>query len=157
MDSLEYDDSSPWPTEPDGNGPTLELINPYLDNSLAASWTSSQNIGSPGSVNTTYLSTDISEKFLPQKTNLLPAYPNPFNGAVTIPLQLAEPINTSISIYSLLGEHINDISISHLGVGQHKIIWNGENKVGNISSTGVYFILLKTENTQSVQKLIYLK
>ena len=157
MDSLEYDDGDPWPTEPDGNGPTLELINPYLNNSLAVSWASSQDIGSPGTVNTSYLSTDVLENILPQKTNLLPAYPNPFNGAVTIPLQLAKPINTSISIYSLLGKHINDIPIGHLGAGKHKIIWHGENKIGNSSSTGIYFVILEMENSKSVQKLIYLK
>ena len=52
VDSLTYDDNSPWPEEPDGNGPTLELINVNLDNALAASWRSSNTIGgSPGSPN----------------------------------------------------------------------------------------------------------
>ena len=41
MDFVEYDDEAPWPTEPDGNGPTLELIHPDLDNNLASSWAAS--------------------------------------------------------------------------------------------------------------------
>ena len=52
IDSVEYDDSDPWPLEPDGLGPTLELINPLNDNSLAESWTSSIDNGSPGYENT---------------------------------------------------------------------------------------------------------
>ena len=35
IDTVHYDDNLPWPDEPDGNGPTLELISPLLDNALA--------------------------------------------------------------------------------------------------------------------------
>ena len=49
MDIVAFDDNAPWPTEPDGNGQTLELIDPWLDNSLAESWqASSAAHGSPG-------------------------------------------------------------------------------------------------------------
>ena len=49
IDSVEYDDVAPWPTEPDGNGFTLALIDPTLDNSVAANWSPSNQInGTPG-------------------------------------------------------------------------------------------------------------
>ncbi|MEE4310739.1 MAG: lamin tail domain-containing protein, partial [candidate division KSB1 bacterium] len=48
VDSVHYDDNLPWPVEADGNGPTLELISPVLDNSLAASWQARDHYGSPG-------------------------------------------------------------------------------------------------------------
>ncbi len=52
VDIVNYDDSSPWPTEPDGDGPSLALIDPDLDNSLAASWAASdQDGGTPGAIN----------------------------------------------------------------------------------------------------------
>ena len=55
VDSVNYDDSSPWPMEPDGNGPTLELIHPSLDNDLGVNWaTSDNNGGTPGVVNSVY-------------------------------------------------------------------------------------------------------
>ena len=51
-DVVEYDDESPWPTEPDGQGPTLELIDPALDNNQASSWTASNAAhGTPGAPN----------------------------------------------------------------------------------------------------------
>ncbi|MEO5915177.1 MAG: lamin tail domain-containing protein [Luteolibacter sp.] len=46
-----YDDEAPWPTQPDGNGPSLTLINPNSnpDHALASNWTSSAaNGGTPG-------------------------------------------------------------------------------------------------------------
>ena len=55
VDEVNYDDSSPWPMEPDGNGPTLELIHPSLDNDLGVNWaTSDNNGGTPGVVNSVY-------------------------------------------------------------------------------------------------------
>lgn len=51
-DFVGYDDSDPWPTEPDGSGPTLSLIAPSLDNSLPESWDPSiENGGTPGAEN----------------------------------------------------------------------------------------------------------
>lgn len=38
VDSVRFDDTDPWPTEPDGNGPSLELIDLGLDNNDGANW-----------------------------------------------------------------------------------------------------------------------
>ncbi len=52
VDSVTYDDSAPWPTEPDGDGPSLSLKSPDLDNTLAENWAPSLQIGgTPGAVN----------------------------------------------------------------------------------------------------------
>ena len=51
VDDVNYNDKLPWPTAPDGNGPSLELRDPSLDNSLASSWTASEDFGTPGRPN----------------------------------------------------------------------------------------------------------
>ena len=52
-DSVEYDDSAPWPTGPDGSGTTLELIIADADNSFSAAWDESNVLGgTPGQKNT---------------------------------------------------------------------------------------------------------
>lgn len=38
IDSVLFDDTDPWPVEPDGNGPSLELIDAALDNNDGANW-----------------------------------------------------------------------------------------------------------------------
>jgi len=54
-DYVVFNDRIPWDTMPDGNGPTLSLIDPALDNSLPGSWNSSDDItrphGTPGRAN----------------------------------------------------------------------------------------------------------
>ncbi len=55
MDSVTYDDASPWPTSPDGSGPSLELIHPSLNNGAAESWAASiVDLGTPGAQNSVY-------------------------------------------------------------------------------------------------------
>ncbi len=49
IDSLTYNDKNPWDEEPDGNGPSLELLHPSLDNADPISWFRSDNAcGTPG-------------------------------------------------------------------------------------------------------------
>ena len=49
MDSVVYDDYDPWPTDPDGGGPSLSLTDPTLDNSDPANWEASwPHGGTPG-------------------------------------------------------------------------------------------------------------
>ncbi|MBT4483900.1 MAG: hypothetical protein HOC71_09510, partial [Candidatus Latescibacteria bacterium] len=53
IDSLTYDNNAPWPVEPDGNGCTLSLSDPGLDNALSESWAASVMHGTPGAENRT--------------------------------------------------------------------------------------------------------
>lgn len=55
VDIVTYDDSNGWPTAADGNGPSLELINPAYDNALPTAWRSSTVTGgTPGRINSVY-------------------------------------------------------------------------------------------------------
>ncbi len=55
IDSLEYDDGPPWPVAPDGNGPSLEVINPFSNNESSANWAAStEEFGTPGFVNSVF-------------------------------------------------------------------------------------------------------
>ena len=49
IDRVAYEPLAPWPTEPDGFGPSLSLIHPRWDNALPASWRASAAPGgTPG-------------------------------------------------------------------------------------------------------------
>ncbi|MBN1780326.1 lamin tail domain-containing protein [bacterium] len=54
-DIVEYADGGDWPGSPDGNGPSLELLNPGMDNALPTSWDpSKEDDGTPGERNSVY-------------------------------------------------------------------------------------------------------
>ncbi len=63
IDLVDYDDSLPWPSGADGNGPSLELCSPDQENNSAANWFDATNptgtifegievLGTPGAANT---------------------------------------------------------------------------------------------------------
>ena len=62
MDSLVFDDNAPWPTQPDGNGPTLSLKNPDFDNTLGENWAASIGYGTPGKINDTFVNVEDEEQ-----------------------------------------------------------------------------------------------
>jgi len=52
IDQVAYDDAAPWPLTPDGGGPSLSLLSPGDDNSVATNWAASAaDGGTPGAVN----------------------------------------------------------------------------------------------------------
>jgi len=55
-DAVYYQDRGEWPVAADGDGPSLELLNPALDNALAASWAASTvDGGTPGARNSVFV------------------------------------------------------------------------------------------------------
>ena len=54
-DSVQYATSGDWPADANGHGPSLELVNPLLDNSVGTNWLASTPTGgTPGTVNSRY-------------------------------------------------------------------------------------------------------
>tara|TARA_B100000212_G_scaffold290332_1_gene231777 strand:- start:845 stop:1324 length:480 start_codon:yes stop_codon:yes gene_type:complete len=157
IDSVKYDDSDPWPIEPDGGGHTLELINPSYDNSLAISWSSSQNYGSPSEQNTNYFLEQKFVKSVPLKACLLSAYPNPFNASITIGFELATTKGAFINIYNVLGQLILEFPLDNYPIGKSHMTWKGKNQLGQEVSNGVYFVKLSTQKGGNLQKILYLK
>ena len=156
IDSVQYDDNEPWPTEPDGDGPTLELLNPNMDNSTSQSWASSNYYGTPGQQNSTYQYLDIDKQlYLPNEFHFYPSYPNPFNPSTTITFDIPKITNeqeTQINVYNLRGQKIKTILNNRLRSGKHEMQWHPTH-----ISSGVYFLQLKIGEKTLNQKITYLK
>ena len=158
VDRVEYDDSHPWPTAPDGNGPTLELLSPELPNDIAGSWSFSSGNGTPGYVNSVTESLfEDPEPIVPDETFLFPAYPNPFNSNVKIKFNVPSQKVIEISISNIVGEIVRVIKISNFNPGIYTISWDGKNEFGQDLSTGLYFCTLKTDNFNDTIKLLLVK
>lgn len=145
IDYVEYDDVAPWPIEPDGNGPTLELINPNLDNTLASSWSGSippnGTHGTPGVQNSTYIVVGI-EDF---EINEFTVYPNPIINEATISITGTYD-SVKIVVYDLLGREVKKLESD-----SNRIIL----EKGNLKP-GVYILELHANNNSEshTQKII---
>jgi hypothetical protein len=93
IDEVHYYDSEPWPTEPDGFGPYLQLIDLDADNSLAENW-----------VAAVYY--DNVQEFSNDNAII---YPNPSDGIVNI---TSEKEFSSFQLYDIHGNLLitNDLS-----------------------------------------------
>ena len=156
VDAVEYGDDSPWPEEADGNGATLELIDPNLDNSLASSWIASLNNGTPGEQNDAAVPSEDDEIVSQQLA--LSNYPNPFNPETTIAFSVTDESTLSkIIVFNTKGQVVTVLLDEMLPCGEHTVVWDGRDDSGNSVSSGLYFYRLSSGDKQKTQKMILMK
>ena len=148
IDSVTYGVSSPWPTSPNGSGPSLTFCDPSLDNAIAINWLASTELAgtlnsmnvyaTPGSgcVITGLMNVDVSSEIL--------LYPNPAQGIANI-YHGNQPIE--IKLFDVVGNLISFATSKD----------NSETKlnIGNLQ-TGMYVVQIRKINTNEtiVKKLI---
>jgi hypothetical protein len=99
--------------------------------------------------------------FIPVVSSLHRVAPNPFTShSTTIPfvvgLQDGEN-KVSIKIYNVSGRVIKTLIDTELEPGFYEQRWNTTDNNGKKVSSGVYYTVLKTENSRKVKKLVLIK
>jgi len=97
------------------------------------------------------------ESTLPLTTQLLPNYPNPFNPNTTIPIELAQSSRVQISIYNLKGQRVSVLLNEIRAAGHYSLQWDGTDSRGEMVSSGVYFVQLRTSNKTMIRKMTLLR
>lgn len=88
-------------------------------------------------------------------SELLGAYPNPFNPTTNIKFNLKEESNYKLSIYNLKGHCIK--TIRGKGKGNLSIVWNGKDNYHKSVASGIYFYRLDAGNLSDTKKMMLLK
>ncbi len=99
---------------------------------------------------------------VPEKTSLLPNYPNPFNPETWIPYQLAAPADVSLSIYAADGRLVRTLNLGHQPVGLYEsrsraAYWDGRNTLGEPVASGLYFYTLTAGDFTATRKMLIKK
>ena len=99
---------------------------------------------------------------LPEKTVLLPNYPNPFNPETWIPYHLSEPADVAVRIYAAEGVLVRTLALGHQVAGIYEsrtraAYWDGKNEVGEPVASGVYFYMLTAGDFTGTGKMLILK
>ena len=132
IDEVPYDDEAPWPIEPDGMGPTLELIDPALYNELAENWKASFSLGTPGRQN---FSNTIENHSLSQN------YPNPSLSVTQISFSMQEPGYLSIQLYDIYGRQISNLINGFKEKSAYHFYYDT-----SLLPTGIYFYSMIVDN-----------
>ena len=157
VDALTYDDEAPWPTEPDGNGPTLSLLNPDLDNSLHENWGVSIEHGTPGTVNEFVSSVEEQDYSIPTEFSLSQNYPNPFNPTTTIRFTIPQDVgretqDVKLLVYDILGNEVAILVNEERYTGTYEVEFST-----TTLPSGIYFYRLQANDFTQVKKMILLK
>ena len=149
IDYVDYDDQAPWPTEPDGTGPSLRLCDLSSDNSLASNWSASTEATglisnakeikvTPGQASNCN-SLNVIKFISPIEISL---YPNPAKQIIVV--KLNEFNKASLTVYDLSGRLILnknlDSSLTNLNVSGF--------------ATGVYLFKIKTDKGEVIKRIV---
>ncbi len=94
---------------------------------------------------------------IPIVTELLNAFPNPFNPSTTISYALAEGAEVCIDIFNGRGQKVRAFQRSHSEPGRFQLVWDGKNSLGNTCSSGVYLYRMSSGSYSAYKKMIMLK
>lgn len=91
------------------------------------------------------------------QTELLNAYPNPFNPSTAIFYSLEKAAELRLDIYNLRGQIVRSFGRSHASGGKYSLIWDGRDESGREVSSGVYVYRMTTPGYDHSRKVILLK
>ena len=98
------------------------------------------------------------EALTPERTKLLPNYPNPFNPETWIPYQLASDSHVRISIYDTKGILVRRLDLGPQAEGfytdkHHAAYWDGRNEWGELLASGVYVYVFRTGSYRASRRM----
>ena len=89
----------------------------------------------------------------PAQYRLGDSYPNPFNPAVVIPLDLAtDAAQVSLTVYDVLGRRVRQLWQGPLGAGVHRFTWDGHDEVGKGVAAGGYIYKVEVDGQIEAKK-----
>lgn len=94
---------------------------------------------------------------IPELTQSLGNFPNPFNPITNIRYSLAEPSNVKIVIYNTRGQMVRRLSRDHNEAGYYSLTFDGRDESGNELSSGLYFYRFDAGKVKSAHRMMLMK
>ena len=154
-DSIAYDDSSPWPTEADGDGYSLVLCDPFSDNNDGNNWSlasvsagfsvqtvpATEVFADPGASNC--FTVGIDQEII---TTAMKLYPNPNNGNFFMDFSEVNEA-TTVQVFSATGQLVSAFNVTVAG----------QLAVSENLDAGIYHVVVSNSNTRTSHKMVVLK
>ena len=150
------------------NGQTVYLDQAFscttlivTDNSEFIVWVQSQTnkeVLQASKIGITNLTVGIEDcPALPSVFGLSQNYPNPFNAKTIIDYSIGKNSDVKLSVYDLAGRLVNTLYNGAQEAGHYQVTWDGKDRNGNPTASGVYFYRLEAEGKNVTRRMVMLK
>lgn len=79
---------------------------------------------------------------------------NPIRPSATIGFELVQAARVRITVFSVRGERIRDLTDGSYSAGHHQVIWDGRTDAGNEARSGVYYIRATLGDLEAERKVV---
>lgn len=100
---------------------------------------------------------DDNSSTVPDKFFLDQNYPNPFNQNTVLRYGLPAAANVKLFILNSSGQRVRTLISGNRRAGFYSTEWNGADENRTLVSSGIYFIILRTDGFMKVRKVLLLK
>lgn len=92
----------------------------------------------------------------PNGIRITDPYPNPFSDHVTVSFHLPKDAQTTVMIYDVLGNSVNELIHSALNRGEHTASWFGKDSSGKPVAGGTYIFSIVANGFPDIRKPVIL-
>ena len=145
--------------------PSVPVANNQISPAVIRAWITQAQIENDGSLAFRQGIANLKRllaALLPERTDVLANYPNPFNPETWIPYQLAEPTEVTVRIYDITGALVRTLALGYQTAGIYKeksraAYWDGKNEIGESVASGLYFYTLTAGDFTATRKMLIRK
>jgi len=87
---------------------------------------------------------DPQKPSVPEAFIVDPAYPNPFNSSVIVPIRISQPGRLTMRVVNILGREVYGVQTLQLSPGTHRMLWHGTGVSGEPLPSGMYFMEIQS-------------
>ena len=92
------------------------------------------------------------QMILPAQFSIVSAYPNPFNPAIAIGMDIPSLSDVVLSVYDIRGRKVFSLVRKGLSAGRYDFLWRGVDNTGRHLPSGIYFFTASNGHmTQSIK------
>lgn len=142
IDSVSYSSMAPWPNAANGNGYTLELLNPILDNTLPENYEDININGSPGRRNV--LETNSVDMEYIESISI---FPNPASDQLNIVVNASRNNQFDVTVLDAMGRTVIYKNNLNYNLGDNKLTINVKHLIN-----GIYRINIKNNDGHEANK-----
>jgi len=94
---------------------------------------------------------------VPSRTRLVGNAPNPFNPRTVISFELAQTGPVRLEVYDVKGRLVQTLGDRVFEAGLHSVPWDGRDRRGGETASGLYFFRLMTEDEVQTHKMLLVR